>query len=555
MENQHKFYVYGFVVFLLCGNLPALGQRMPMKERARQFQPVSLKYDGRLLTREEISVLEWLHMARVQIDEIFLRQVSKKNPYYRRYIAQKYGVLSPEYRYFTIMSGIWDRLESYKVFLPDFAKEVRPPGAGFYPPDLTKEEFELYLKNHPDQKDTLISPYTVVVRENKSLRAVPYHKAYEPWVKKVSYALLQASKVTSNPSLKRFLELRARSFLTDEYYESEMAWMDLDSFIDVTIGPYEVYEDTLMGYKTAYEVFITLRDEEGEKEVSRYASVLNELDAELMKLLGKTYPQKGQVSPIRLVYLIESGGDARAGVVTVAYNLPNDERVRKAKGSKKVLLKNVLEAKFRGILLPIADEVLPHNERNDVAFRFFLQQVLMHELGHGVGPGIIPTKNGTTTVSEMLKDAYPALEELKADVIALYSFKLLKKRGWVSADDYRKAVATYVAGLIRSMRFGFSEAHGKGTLIQYNYLKKHNALWFSKDEKLHWDLKTFHHVLSRLLQEVLSIQYTGDFHRALTWMKKWTDEPQEFAVLQKKLQSVPVDIEQIFPDVHIYGED
>src|SRR3546814_777036 len=338
-----------------------------------------------------------------------------------------------------------------------------------------------YLAAHPDQKEALTSGYTVVRRQGDQLVAVPYSEEYKQWLEPAAKLLEQAAAITGNASLKKFLTLRAEAFRTNEYYESELAWMDLkDTPIEVVVGPYEVYTDRLYGTKTAFEAFVTVKDPEASGDLDKYKAMLRDMEANLpIEDRYKNF-ERGFESPIIVADQVQGGGDNVPGVQTIAFNLPNDERVREAKGAKKVILANVLGAKYDRILAPMAPFILVPEQAKLVSKKYMTNETLFHELSHSLGPGTITVDGRETTVNAELKEVYSASEEGKADVMGVYNILYMMERGELPAAEREQALATYFAGIFRAVRFGIDEAHGRGAAVQYSYLKEKGA--FTWDE-------------------------------------------------------------------------
>src|ERR1700720_1989830 len=464
----------------------------PVADRGRrvaQFVPTPLSADLSALGEQERRALAELVEAARPLDQIFLRQSWAGNPELRDQLAAYRGPhAAATLAYFDINFGPWDRLAEWQPFVGD---RPRPAGAGFYPEDLTREAFEGWLAKHPGDRASFTSTTTVIRRDHAGPRqgaeliAIPYSREYEAWLGPAADHLRQAAAMTGNASLKRFLASRAAAFASDDYYASDMDWMDLDSPIEITIGPYETYEDTLLGYKAAFEAYVTVALPAESAALARYKERLPWLERNLpipdaWKNLGR-----GTASPIRVVDLVYGAGEAQAAVQTLAFNLPNDERVREAKGSKKVLLRNVMRAKYDQILLPIARQVLDPAQLRDVAFEAYFDHVLHHELGHGLGPGSITVGGRKTEVRLELKELYSTLEEAKADVMGVYDILALVERGEMPADLRRTLEPTYVAGLFRAARFGLTEAHGQGVVSQFNYLMAKGALAVDAANRFH----------------------------------------------------------------------
>ncbi|MEX1310135.1 MAG: peptidase, partial [Candidatus Sulfomarinibacteraceae bacterium] len=415
-----------------------------------------------------------------------------------------------------------------------------------YPEDMTEQEFNAWLEEHPDDRDAFTSLHTLVRRDGDRLVAVPYSEAFAEPLGRAAKALRAAAAATDNDSLRRFLELRAAAFATDDYYESDMAWMDLDSDIEVVIGPYETYEDSLFGYKAAFECFICVAQPEDSARLAVFKSELPFLEANLPIPDEHKNLDRGAESPIRVVDELYATGDTRAGVQTIAFNLPNDERVREAKGSKKVLLKNVMKAKYDGILVPIAEAVLPADEVDRVSFEAFFQFTLHHELSHGIGPGQIEVDGRATEVRLELKDLYSAFEEAKADVLGVYDIYALVEKGIMDPAILDSLPWTYTAGIFRTTRFGVAEAHGLGMVLQTNFLMEKGAVEITEEGKFRPVPEVFEAAFRELAHELLMIQALGDYDAAVAFAETYGDVNPAMSSAIDSLTTIPVDIDPRF---------
>ena len=435
---------------------------------------IAMNPNTSFLNAEERKVVNYLNQAGELMSEIYLRQRFAENPTIRAEIArsqhpQKALLLDM----FDLHFGPWDTLAENHPF---YGGVAYPEGAGFYPTDMTRDEFNAYVAAHPSEKAALLNPYTVVHRRGDRLVAVPYSQEYKQWLVPAAKLLRQAAATTSNASLKKFLSLRADAFLNDDYYASELAWMDVSGTpIEVAIGPYEVYTDGLNGAKTAFEAFVTVQDPKESAALAKYKDHLRDMEKNLPVEEKYKNFQRGFASPILVADQVHGGGDNVPGVQTIAFNLPNDERVREAKGAKKVILANVLGAKYDRILAPMASLILVPEQAGLVTKKYMTMETLFHELSHSLGPGSITVNGRATTVDKELKEQNSALEEEKADVMGVYNLLYMMERGEMPAADKPQLFATYLAGLFRSMRFGIDEAHGRGAAAQYNYLKDKGA--------------------------------------------------------------------------------
>jgi hypothetical protein len=516
-------------------------------QRVTQFARTPINADLSALSPADRKVLDKLTAAAKLMDEIFLRQAWTGNPALRKEIAGWKGADAEAARqYFTIMFGPWDRLAERQPFLGD---RPHPPGAGYYPEDITKEEFEGWLAKYPEDKEKFTSTFTVIHRQGGKLVAVPYSKEYAEWLKPAAQLLREAAKETDNASLRKFLELRADAFLNDDYYQSDFAWMDLDAPVEVTIGPYETYEDELFGYKAAFEAFVTVNLPKESAALALYKERLPWLERNLPIPDEQKNLSRGTESPIRVVDTYFSSGDTRAGVQTIAFNLPNDERVREAKGSKKVLLRNTMRAKYDQILIPIAQQVLASDQVGDVSFDAYFNEVLHHELSHGLGPGIITVNGRKTEVRLELKEQFSTLEEAKADVMGVYNILALMEKGDMPATLRKSLEPTYVAGLFRSARFGVDEAHGQGVVAQFNYLTEKGALQVDGSGsavRYRAVSEKFPGAIRDLLHDMLTLQANGDYAGTKAFLEKYGKATPQLREALGRLSAVPVDIRPVY---------
>lgn len=517
-------------------------------ERVKQLPRTRLDYDHSLLDDGEKRALGKLIEASREIDEIFLRQVSDENPSLKEALDRLAAAGRPDAiaarEYFEINKGPWDRLKADEPFIGTRAK---PPGAAFYPSDITKEEFERWLGAHPADKEAFQGLFTLIRREETRLVAIPFSKYYLQFLNRAAQKLREAAAATGNASLKKYLTLRADAFLSNDYFASDVAWMDLDSDIEVVIGPYEVYEDGLFNYKAAFESFVTVRDSAESAKLDVYAAHLPDMEKNLpIAERHKNFNRKFE-SPIKVVQEVFTAGDARKSVQTSAFNLPNDERVREAKGSKKVLLKNVMEAKFRLSGQPIALRVLDPGEASKLSFDAYFNQVLFHELSHGLGPGIINGPDGKKVEARLLlKNLYSTIEECKADVLGVWNILYAMDRKWLSGFDEAALFTTDAALMFRSMRFGLEEAHGGGTAVQWNWYREQNAIEPASGGRFRVRPEKFREAVRSLAAELLEIEATGDFARASRLLDRYGKSTPEIQTTIARLKDIPVDITPVF---------
>ena len=521
----------------------------PLAAKIRQFAPTDLTADTSHLSENDRKALDKLIEAAKLLDPLFLRQVWSGN---EALLKKLEADTSPEGRerlhYFMINKGPWSRNEKNEPFI-DGVPHEKPPQGGFYPDDMTKDEFNAWLSglSEPD-KQRATGFFTVIRRgPDGKLKIVPYHEEYREFLEPAAKLLREAAELTANASLKNFLTKRADAFLSDDYYASDVAWMDLDAPIDVTIGPYETYEDELFGYKAAFEAFITLRDEAESGKLIKFSGYLQELENNLPIDPRYRNPKLGAASPIRVVDNVFCSADGNRGVQTAAFNLPNDEKVVKEKGSKRVMLKNVQEAKFKQVLVPISKVVMDPSQQSQISFDAFFTHILAHELMHGLGPHNIKVGGRDTNVRKELKELYSAIEEAKADITGLWALQYLIDKGSVDPAMERDLYTTYLASSFRSVRFGINEAHGKGQALQFNYLLDEGGIKVDEAAGTYSiDTSKIKNAVRKLAGEILTIEAEGSYEKAKALLDKYGLIRPAMQKALDKLSGVPVDIEPNF---------
>ncbi len=527
------------------GNMPDQAQ---LEQMIARFAPTEVAADTAPLSPGDRQALDKLIQAARLMDDIFLRQVWSGNVDLKAKLeADKSPLGQARLHYFMLNKGPWSRLD-HKAFIPGVPAE-QPPGAGFYPDGLGKDEFNTWAQTlSADERKQAEGFFTVIRRDaGGKLKIVPYSQEYQQFLAPAAKLLQEAASLTTNATLKDFLTKRADAFLNDKYYLSDVAWMDLDAPIDVTIGPYETYEDELFGYKAAYEAFITLRDEAESAKLVKFSSYLQELENNLPMDARFRNPKLGAASPIRVVDVVFASGDGNRGVQTAAYNLPNDEQVVKEKGSKRVMLKNMQEAKFNKVLVPISKVSLDPAQSSQISFDAFFTHILMHELLHGLGPHNITVGGNSTTVRGQLKELYSAIEEAKADITGLWALQYLIDKGAIDRAMERDLYTTYLASSFRSVRFGIAEAHGKGQALQFNYLSDEGGITYNEATGTFGiDPVKIKDAVRKLTNEILTLQAEGSYEKAKAMLDKYGVIRPQMQKALDKLSDIPVDIEPRF---------
>jgi len=435
----------------------------------------------------------------------------------------------------SIHYGPWDRMNGNEPLFKGFGNKL--PGANFYPTDMTIDEFNKLA----DTSKTGL--YSIIRRDDQgNLLVIPYHKAFKEEITKASSLILEASKLAYDEGLKKYLELRSQALLDDNYRASDMAWMDMNNNkIDFVVGPIETYEDQLFGYKAAHEAYILIKDIEWSKKLIRYASLLPALQKDLPVDSKYKSEMPGSNSDLGAYDVIYYAGDCNAGSKTIAINLPNDEIVQLAKGSRRLQLKNAMKAKFDKILIPIAMELTPPDQFNYITFDAFFTNTMFHEIAHGLGSS--NTINGKGTVREALKEQYTTIEEGKADILGLYLEAKLKDMGELEIDMMNE-YTTFMAGIFRSIRFGASSAHGKANLIRYNYFKEKEAFSVDSAGRFQINFDKMKDAVTSLSNLILTIQGDGDYDKAVWLTNEYGVMGEELISALKRIEDkdIPVDI-------------
>lgn len=503
----------------------------PMQKKINEYAVVKLTTDMSKLTEKEKQMIPVLLEVAQVMDDIFWEQTwgnknalldTIKDPYARQFVEINYGP--------------WDRLDENKPFIAGIGE--KPKGANFYPRDMTKEEFEKW------QDPNKASQYTLIVRNpDKSLKSVWYHDAYAEKIKKASDLLLKAADLAEDSGLKKYLTLRAKALLTDNYFDSDMAWMDMkNNTVDLVAGPIENYEDELFGYKAAHEASVLVKDKEWSKRLAKYTAMLPALQKELPCDPKYKKEVPGTDSDLNAYDILYYAGNSNCGGKTIAINLPNDEKVQLAKGSRRLQLKNAMQAKFDKILLPISEVLIDPAQRKNIKFDAFFGNVMFHEVAHGLG--IKNTITGKGNLRQALKEQYSGWEEAKADIVGLWMVSWLIQKGELSGITVEDAYVTYMAGLIRSVRFGAAEAHGKANMMCFNFFEDKKAFSRNPDGTFKVDMDKMHEAVNEWSAFILSIEGEGDYNKAVNYMKEnGKVRPELQAGLEKlKTANIPKDV-------------
>lgn len=521
-----------------------------LAKKIARFSPTVLTADISKLSPGDRKALTKIIAAAKLLDPLFLRQVWSGNEALKQKLeADKTAAGRQRLHYFLINDGPWSRLDHNAPFVTGVPQE-KPKHANYYPDDMTKQEFETWVAGLAETDKQKATGFFHLIRRGADgkLMSVPYSEAYAEFLVPAAKLLNEAAALITNATLKNYLTKRAAAFASNDYYDSDVAWMDLDSPIELTIGPYETYEDELFSYKAAFEAYVTLRDQAESAKLAKFSGYLQELEDNLPLEVRYRNPKLGAASPIRVVNEIFGSGEGNSGVQTAAFNLPNDERVVAEKGSKRTMLKNVQQAKFQKILVPISRVVLSRAHQPHLAFESFFTHILAHELMHGLGPHNIKVNGQDTTVRKQLKELSSAFEEAKADITGLWALQYLIDKGVVEKEMERSLYTTFLASAFRSVRFGITEAHGKGIAMQFNYLTDEGAIEVDEQPGTFTinDAKV-KEAVRKLTNEILTIQAEGSYDKAKAMLDKYAVIRPPMQRALDRLQTVPTDIEPIFP--------
>ncbi len=518
-----------------------------LNQMKKRFAATTLRADLSQLSRRERKAIEQCVHAAEILNELYFLQVFHGNRSLRRAISRPTTPLQKaQAEYFQFRKGPWCPIDLTSFI--EGVPEKQPVGAALYPEDMTAEEFNTWADGLPEGEQAAARSYFTVIRRHKrggKLRAVPYSREYGTLLKQAANHLRRAARLSEDPSLQRFATMRAHALTSNQYQDSDAAWLALNGPIELVLGPYETYEDELFGYKAFFEAYVAVANVEESANLQRYAAHLQELEDNLPIEPRFRSSKLAGTSPMRVVDLVYAAGEAMSGVMTAAFNLPNDEDTRAKYGTKQVLLKNVQQAKFDLVLMPIAQRILPASLMQQVSFVAFFVHILWHELLHGLGPHDIEVNGKKTTVRLALKTLHSPIEEAKADATALWAMHRLIEQGVLDASLLETMYVTYLASAFRSMRFGIEEAHGKGQALQFNYFVEKGAFKIA-DGQVDIDFSLIRGAVTDLCSEIMTIQAHGDADAAQALLDRYAHVTPEMQLVLDKLSDVPVDIAPAF---------
>jgi hypothetical protein len=516
-----------------------------LDRRVAQFAQVEMPFQTAGLTPREVKLVEKLVDASRYLEEIYWRQVDPDGLTLYQSLA---GSKDPRdldlRRYLRINASRFDLLDGNKPFV---GTTLMPPGRGFYPADLTREKIDQYVQAHPEKKDAIYSSTTVVRWHDSELVGLPYHIVFRSFLEPAALRLREAAALSDDPAFTHFLQLRADALLSDDYYKSDLAWLDLDRpKVDLIFAPYETYDDELLGVKATYGAAVLVRNTAESRKLELFQTYVADIQ-DALPLPAEDRPSKhGLKTPMEVMDAPYRAGDLTHGYQAVADNLPNDPRIHEQKGSKKIFFKNFMDARVNHVIIPVARHVMLPEQAAKVSSQGYVLGVIMHEISHGLGPAYARTPAGKVDIREAIGPTFSGLEEAKADVVGLFGLHWLVEHGFLPKSQMEECYASFVGGMFRTVRFGVAEAHSKAEMMELNYLVERGAITRQSSGRYALDYAQMPAAMTDLAKELLTIEATGDRQRAENWFKKYGDMPEELRITLKSAASVPVDIDPVF---------
>ena len=496
------------------------------------------------LSSREVQMVRKLVEAGQYFESIYWRQADPEGLALYKALTNCPGATEKQIRHFLLINGSrYDLLEGNKPFL---ANTVYEPGHALYPAGITRKEIEDYVAAHPAKKAQIYNPWTVVRRNGRDLVGVPYHAEYKDLVVPAARALRDAASLSDDKAFANFLRLRADALLTDDYYKSDLAWVDLDNpKFDVIMAPYETYLDDLLGVKTSYGAAVMIRNPGESAKLATYKKYVADIQTALPLAAADKPSNAGHPTPMEVMDTPYRSGDLRHGYQAVADNLPNDPRIHAEKGTKKIFFKNFMDARVNYVVLPIGKLLMRQDQANLASMDGYLSVVVMHEISHGLGPAYSRVAGKQADIRESIGPIYSGLEEAKADIVGLYGLDWLMTKGVLPKSRARDYYASHLAGIFRTVRFGVAEAHAKAEMMEFNYFVEQRAITRDATGRYAIDFAKFPVAVASLAKELLEIEATGNRSRAEAWFKKYGTMPAELQAALSKTGSVPVDVDPI----------
>jgi len=516
-----------------------------LTQRVAKFRRVRMPFRTAGLNAREVQLIHKLVEACGYLESIYWRQSDPEALTLYQSLASSTSARDRELRrYLWINASRFDLLDDNKPFV---GTDPMPPGHGFYPAKLTRAQVEQYVNDHPKQKAAIYDQFTIVRWHNGKLETVPYHVAYRAFLEPAAGSLRAAANLSADPDFAKFLRLLADALLSDNYFPSDLAWLELKSpKIDIVFAPYETYMDDLLGVKGSYGAAIMVRNERESRKLDLFEKYVPEIQ-DALPLPPEDRPSKrGLETPMEVMDAPFRAGDMTHGYQAVADNLPNDPRVHEQKGSKKLFFKNFMDARVNYIIVPLAHKLMEAEQAAKVTAEGYLLGTLMHEICHGLGPAYARTSAGKVSIRETIGPLHSALEEAKADATGMFALRYLVDRGALPRAKLEESYASYVGDLFRTARFGIAEAHGQAEMMEFNYLSERGAIRRSANGRYTMDYEKMPGAIADLAKELLEIEASGDRARAEKWFAKYGQMPEELKTSLKAASDIPVDIDPVF---------
>ena len=517
-----------------------------LDQRLAKWKQVEMPFDATRLTPRERELVSKLVKASQDLDAIYWRQSDPEALKLYRSLSGKTDPRDAALRRMLMINGSrFDLLDENKPFV---GTEPMPPGGALYPPGMTRADIEAYVTAHPGEKDAIYSSTTVIRREGDRLLAIPYHQEYRQFLEPAAQALRDAAALSEEEQFAKFLRLRADALLSDDYYPSDLAWLDLKNpKFDVIMAPYETYLDGVLGVKGSYGAAVLIRNGEESRKLDLYRKYVPDIQDALPLAPADRPSKRGHLTPMEVMDAPYRGGDLRHGYQAVADNLPNDPRIHQEKGTKKIFFKNFMDARVNNVILPLAQRLLRPDQAAKVSGEGYMAGTVLHEISHGLGPAFARVGGKKVDIREALGPAYSGWEEAKADAVGMFGLKWLVDHGALPRDRLEEYYASYVGGIFRTVRYGTGEAHGRAEMMEFNYLAEQKVV--TRDAasgRYEIDYARMPQALSTLAQKLLSVEATGDGAQAEAWLAKYDKMPAELTAALQSASDVPVDVDPIF---------
>ena len=520
-----------------------------LEQRLARLAPVQMPFSTSGLRKEEVKEVDELVEASRLLGDIYWRQIDPPALSLYRELTQNgippRNTERGRLAHYLFVNG--SRYDLFEGNTPFVGTQPIPPGRAFYPIDLTRDEIETYVKQHPDEKTALYSSTTLVRRDGNKLKAIPYHVAFAQFLQPAAEALRRAAALSDDPAFAGFLRKRADALLSDDYYPSDIAWLNLKSpRIDIVFAPYETYDDELLGLKATYGAAILIRNDAASQKLELFQRYVADIQ-DALPLAAEDRPSKhGLAAPMEAADSPFRAADLRHGYQVVADNLPNDPRIHEEKGSKEIFFKNFQDARTDYVVLPVARQVMRPDQAALASGEGYLAAVMMHEICHGLGPSFARTPQGKRRINEAIGPGYSPLEEAKADVVGMFALDWLIRKNALPAARREEYYASYLAGIFRSVRFGTAEAHSRAEMMEFNYLEDHGAVVRNSDGRYEVVIAKVPEAIRSLAKELLTIEATGDRQRNEAWFAKYGQMPASLKETLDRVTGVPIDIDPVF---------